>query len=273
MNNKPLKGLDWFSFTFDLNKLRHLSIFQAIAYTMRNETDLILLGDEYERLIHKLEIDSADDVFKEYGETTDQYAAKKLVNLTSQEEYCIPESEVKKDLTLLNNNRFVLTVSMEAPISTLYTLLQSEINRFESKGNTTLKIIPKTIEGFECFYFKRTDLKNWKSLSMVKELGLLDASLNRTKTSSYLNLEKHQKYIGMLIHLLAHQSLYVDKGNVKFIKSSDVKNINYHKIYEFFNDNFLNEDKSVERDFPRKRTVDNDLKAAYEFFIDNVRLK
>ena len=83
--------------------------------------------------------------------------------------------------------------------------------------------------------------------------------------------KKHKKYIGMLIHLLAYQSLYVDKENVEFIKSSDVENINYYGIYTFFNKNFLNEDMSGESKVPSNRTVDKDLKEAYKFFKDEVR--
>jgi len=274
MNNTPLKDLGWFSFASDLNKLGHLSIFQAVAYIMRKEPDLESLGVEYERTIHKLEIESADEIYEYYGETSDQYSSSNVIKLTDQQEFCIPESEVKEDLTLLNDNRIAFTINMGAPISVIYTLLLSEINKYVSDPKkVTLKIIPKSITGFDTFYFSKKDLKDWKSLSTIKYLGLLDANLRPMKDPNEIKLEKHQKYIGMLIHLLAYQSLYADKVNVKFTKSSDVNDISYNGIIKFFIKNFLVEDKTGDKRFPCKRTVDRDLKAAYKFFRSEAHLQ
>lgn len=270
MNNTPLKELDWFSFNSDLNKLKHLSIFQAIAYILRNEENLIPLGDDYERLIHKLEIDSADDIFGEYGETTDQYAAKKTVTLTSQEEYCIPESEIKEDLTILNENRFRATVSLGAPISTIYTLLQSEIDKHTSNQKVTLEIEPIPIGGIDNYYFKRSKLKKWKSLPIIKEFGLLDAKLKRSDVSSDNDLEKFKIYIGMLIQVLAYQSKFVEEREVKCIKGNDINRPNWHRIYDIFNYHFLSTKQVGGRDFPSENTFRDDVIPAYEFFLDAV---
>lgn len=42
MKNISLRNLGWFSFTSDLDKLKHLSIYQAIAYVLRKEAVLVL---------------------------------------------------------------------------------------------------------------------------------------------------------------------------------------------------------------------------------------
>ena len=263
MNNIPLKNLDWFSFTSDLNKLRHLSIFQAVAYIMRKEPDLVLLGNKYEELIHNLEIESADETYEYYGETTDQYSASNVVKLPDYQEICIPESEVKDDLTSLNDDRIAFTIDMGAPVSIIYYLLQSEIN-----NNKSLEIIPKTIGGLDNFYFKRKNLKDWKSLTTIKDLGLLDANLNPKRKSSTIKEENILKVTGMLMHLLKKQPLIDEYGEVKFVDNSG--KIIISKFYNFFEKEYLDKDLSI---FPKDRKVFDILDDAYGAFLEDVAFK
>ena len=276
MNNKPLKDLDWFSFTSDLNKLKHLSIFQTIAYIMRNKADLESLGDEYERLIHKLEVDSADELYEEYGETTDQYSASNVIKEIDYLEICIPGSEVKDDLTSLNDDRIAFTIDMGAPVSIIYYLLQSEINKYQSDPKkVTLKIMTKSIAGFDTFYFCKKDLKDWKSLSTIKELGLLDANLNPKRKSKAIKEEYELKITGMLIYLLANQPLKRNDKLVDFTQCSSVTNISALAIYDYFKNEFLYEDESDKdlRTFPAQTKVTTYLNTAFEKFNTTVNFK
>ena len=270
MNNIPLKELDWFSFESDLDKLKHLSIFQAIAYIMRNEEGLILLGDKYERTIHKLEAESADEIYEYYGETTDQYSASTVIKLSDQTDFCIPESKTKDDLTSLNDNRIAFTIDMGAPVSIIYYLLQSEINK-----NKTLEIISKNNGGLDNFYFKRKDLKNWKSLSAIKDLGLLDESLNPKRKSKAIKEENELKITGMLIYLLANQPLKRKGKLVDFTQCSSVTNISALAIYDHFKNEFLYEDESDKdlRTFPAQTRVTTYLNTAFEKFDATVNFK
>jgi hypothetical protein len=268
MKNTPLKDLGWFSFTSDLDKLTQLSIYQAIAYVLRKETDLESEVDEYERKLHHLEVESAEEIYEDYGEATNNYPADTSVKEVDPQEICIPETEISSDVNLLNANRITLIDHIGAPFSVIYTLLQAEIDRHES--NSALLIQKTEKEGVISYSIDRKTLDKWKSLSTIKELGLLDPSslpLNRPRTDK---AENEKKTMGMLIHLLAHQPLKDRHGPIKFVKSSGNTHINYDRIYTYFRDNFL---ETSDSEFPSANTVKNNLRAAHSLFKSTVRCK
>ena len=176
MKNTPLKDLGWFSFTSDLDKLKQLSIYQAIAYVLRKEADLESEVDEYEKNIHALELESAEEIYEHYGEATDDYAANTDVKELDHQEICIPETEISEDVNLLNANRIELIEHIGAPFSVIYTLLQAEIGRHES-SSALLDIQKTEKEGVIGYSIDRKTLDKWKSISTIKELGLLDPNM------------------------------------------------------------------------------------------------
>ena len=121
MNNTPLKDLGWFSFTSDLNKLRQLSIYQAIAYILNNEEDLTPLGKEYEKSISFCENLFAEDIFYSYNESTELHSTNDQIDYTN---ICIPEIKIQghENFKLLQSCRIHHTERMEAPISIIYYL-------------------------------------------------------------------------------------------------------------------------------------------------------
>ena len=268
MKNTPLKDLGWFSFTSDLDKLRQLSIYQAIAYVLRKETALVSEVDEYERKLHHLEVESAEEIYEDYGEATNNYSANTFVKETDYQEICIPDTEISSDVDLLNANRITLIDYMGGPISVIYMLLQAEIGKHESKSSLSIQKTEK--EGVISYAIDRKALDKWKSISTIKELGLLGPSSlprNRPRTDK---TENEKKTMGMLIHLLANQPLKDRHGPIKFVKKSDLKNINYHRIYDYFSENYLTTEHSG---FPSEKTVRNSMEAGYKLFKDTVRLK
>jgi hypothetical protein len=269
MKNTPLKDLGWFSFTSELDKLTQLSVYQAIAYVLRKVTALVSEVDEYEKNIHTLELESAEDIYEHYGEATNNYSADTSVKEVDPQEICIPDTEISSDVNLLNTNRITVIDYMGGPISVIYALLQAEIGKHESKSSL-LDIQKTEKEGVISYSIDRKTLDKWKSISTIKELGLLDPSslpLNRPRPDK---TENEKKTMGMLIHLLANQPLEDRHGPIKFVKSSDNTNINYDRIYTYFRDNFL---ETPDSEFPSANTVKNNLRAAHTLFKSTVRCK
>jgi hypothetical protein len=269
MKNTPLKDLGWFSITPDLGKLRQLSIYQAIAYVLRKEADLESEVNDYERELKNLEVVSAEEIYEHYGEATDDYSANTFVMEVDPQEICIPDAEISNDLNLLNANRITLIDHMSAPFSVIYKLLLAEIGRHESKSS--LLDIQKIEKGDMISYsIDRKTLDNWKSMSTIKELGLLDPNMIPKNKARIDKAENEKKTTGMLIHLLANLSLKDNRGPVIFIKSSDSTNIAYDRIYKYFCDNCL---ETPDSEFPSTNTIKNNLKAAYSLFKSTVRCK
>jgi hypothetical protein len=269
MKNTPLKELGWFSFASDLQDLKYLSIYQSIAYVLRKEDVLVLEVDEYKKQMHELEIASAEEIYEHYGETTDSYAASTEVSEMDYQEICIPESEITADLDLLNQNRISLVEHMGAPISMLYTLLQSEIDKSKI-GSSLLDIQENKSGNIEWYSFNRKQIDTWKSVSTIKDLGLLDPKMLPRSDVRTDRAENQKKTMGMLIHMLANQPLQNNRGPVKFIKKADSQNINYHLLYEYFCDNYL---PDADSDFPSENTVRRNLKEGYELFRQTTPLK
>jgi hypothetical protein len=269
MKNTPLKELGWFSFASDLQDLKYLSIYQSIAYVLRKEDVLVLEVDEYEKQMRELEIASAEEIYEHYGETTDSYAASTEVSEMDYQEICIPESEIAADLELLNRNRNSLIENIGAPISLLYTLLRTEIDKSRN-GLSLLDVQKIELGNISSFSFKRKSLDAWKSVSTVKDLGLLDPDMLPSSDARTDKSENQKKTMGMLIHMLAYQPLEDNRGPVKFIKKADPQNINYHRLYEFFCDNYL---PDADSDFPSENTIRRNLEEAYALFQKTVRLK
>lgn len=269
MKNTPLKDLGWFSFTSDLDKLKQLSIYQAIAYVLRKEADLESEVDEYEKNIHALELESAEEIYEHYGEATDDYAANTDVKELDHQEICIPETEISEDVNLLNANRIELIEHIGAPFSVIYTLLQAEIGRHES-SSALLDIQKTEKEGVIGYSIDRKTLDKWKSISTIKELGLLDPNMISKNKIRSDKTENEKKTTGMLIHLLANQPLKDKRGPVVFTFGSDSKNIAYDRIHKYFCDNYL---ETSDSGFPSTNTVKNNLRAAYSLFKTTVRCK
>ena len=268
MKNTSLRNLGWFSFTSELDKLRQLSIYQAIAYVLRKETDLESEVDEYVKNMQKLEFESAEEIYDSYNESTNNYSADTSVKEVDPQEICIPDTEISSDVDLLNANRITLIDYMAGPISVIYMLLQAEIGKHESKSSLSIQKTEK--EGVISYSIDRKTLDRWKSISTIKDLGLLDPSslpINRPRNDK---IENEKKTMGMLIHLLANLPLEGRRGTIKFVKSSDNTNINYDRIYTYFRDNFL---ETPDSEFLSANTVKNNLRAAHSLFKSTVRCK
>ena len=269
MKNISLRDLGWFSFTSDLDKLKQLSIYQAIAYVLRKEADLVLEVDGYEKKMHALEVESADEIYDFYGEATNNYSANTSMKEVDPQDICIPETKISSDVNLLNANRIDLIDYIGAPFSVIYTLLQAEIGRHES--NSSLLDIQKIEkEDVISYSIDRKTLDNWKSMSTIKELGLLDPNMIPKNKIRSDKADNEKKTIGMLIHLLANLSLKDNRGPVVFTFDSDSTNIAYDRIYKYFCDNYL---ATSDSGFPSTNTIKNNLRAAYSLFKSTVRCK
>ena len=269
MKNISLRNLGWFSFTSDLVKLKHLSIYQAIAYVLRKEAVLVLEVNDYEKNIHALEVESAGEIYEHYGEATNNYSANTFVMETDYQEICIPETEIPSDVNLLNENRINLIDHIGAPFPVIYTLLLAEICKHES--NSSLLDIQKIEkEDVISYLIGRKTLDNWKSMSAIKELGLLNPDSLPKSVARIDKSENEKKTAGMLLHLLVNLSLEDKRGPVVFTFDSDSTNIAYDRIYKYFCDNYL---ETSDSEFPSTNTVKNNLKAAYSLFKTTVRCK
>ena len=269
MKYTPLKKLGWFSFASGLQEIKHLSVYQSIAYVLREEDALVLEVDEYEKAMHELETVSAEEIYEHYGETTGSYSASDKVSEIDYDEICIPDSEIAADVSLLSQNRISLIESMGAPISLLYTLLRSEIEKSKS-GSSPLGIQKNELGGISWFSFDRKKLDTWKSVSTIKDLGLLEPKMLTNSEARSDRAENEKKTMGMLIYMLANQPLKDNRGPIKFAKKSDPKNINYHRLYEYFCDNYLPETDSG---FPSENTIRRNLEESYSVFLQTVKIK
>ena len=285
MNTTPLKNLEWFSFTTDLDELSHLSIFQAIIYILLNEAvsrdDNILstLTADYVKLISDLEGDSAEDIYLNYDQANDESYIEHsdtgqdkkvtVVKDIDPDEICIPDIDIEEELTLLNHNRIMFTDFMGAPISTLYSLLQLEIDNHGTNKKSELKTIKKRIGGVENVYFTRKSLKNWKSIATIKRLGLFDIDSSHTRNLRDDYKDKLKLTTGMLMYLLENLQHSDDDGNkVDFRFKGSRNNLSMKKIYDYFANNYLDRSRS---NFPEQRVVTRNLDDAYKLFNEEVK--
>ena len=163
---------------------------------------------------------------------------------------------------------------MGEPVNIIYSLLQSQISKLKSEERSDLKIETRVIGGLDTYYFNKKDLQNWKSVSLIKELGLLDIKQSLKDGPSDAEINNQRKATGMLVFLLANLSLEIGNARMKFTKKSDVANVSYNRLYEFFKERYLDDKERYLDDastkFPSKNMITPWLEESYEDFLKTI---
>ncbi|WP_339673349.1 hypothetical protein [Dasania marina] len=255
-NYISLKELNWFNFEDNGVTQKTFTIWQAIAFIMKelNINDTIIA--EYENLLSELEHDSLFDLFKDYldegknihskdGEKLKQVLPDDLfeIEYLNTEQYFIEESEREEYITLLNDNRKNFTNELETP-SIIYGLLRGGL--FNNDDNTSIS---------------KKELKKWSSMSTINNLGLVDKSLTHaSKKTRNEVFENQQKTLGVLIHSLC--KIHPDN----FLKNQKP---NISSIVKFIELNVISDSTN----FPKTRALTDIIAKASKSISDEVQIR
>jgi hypothetical protein len=273
MKTITLKELKWFSLTSSSDTQNNLTLWQAVAFILERidgfEEDSLKFTDKMNILEKKFTESLIDD----YEILTSLQDKDINGNDFYLENLKLPIREAMQELDSLNEFRKQHIDSLGMPYSMIYELLMSEIHQFKSNAKPTLKVVEKSYDSYKLYLFGKSELHQWKSISVLNQLGLSSDTLSNSRNGRGDKSENREIIMGMLIHLLARQPIKDKHGkDVQFFKGGTptTDNINFSKIYNYFFKNHLNEELS---NFPQQRTVTNSLSTAYRKFTDEVNTR
>lgn len=210
---KTLKELNWFSFPDGFKEQPDFTIWQAIAYILKNVPGNSHVFDDYINALGILEKEMAIDLLEYHDDVGhsilvykdgDYQAMSHDEFVNSQyglENISLSEGDIEEDLSLQNQNRFTFIESMVLP-NILCNLLLSEL---EDSSTSPLKF--KNIQdGFDinATRITKASLKKWKTLSNIGVLGLTDIGQVKAGRRQRSDASENQLLVmGVLMELLA----------------------------------------------------------------------
>lgn len=274
MNNIPLADLDWHTFSRTKAKSKYISLYKAIAVIMTREKGLKPYLLQYYKYLDESEFHAAIEMLDRYNTTSEELSINDLTAPDDIYNYIyLPELTIHhiEAIKYLDEQRARVCEFIGPPVSMIYALLRSEIEKYKHNKKPSLRIIKNPIDNPDIYYFNRDDLTEWKSLSIIKELGLLDISIYTSIKQRSDSEDNRKKSIGMLIYILTKVPSFKHKNHiVKFIKG---ENINLLGIYKFFENEYADEfgrpDK-IDKIYPGESTFKNYLKEMHEYFDEKV---
>lgn len=277
MNNTTLADLDWHTLSTIKRKSRYISLYHAIAVILAREKGLRPYLKQYINYLDEAEFHAAIEILDRHNEANDEISLDDLTEPNDIYNYvCIPDLTIYhiEAIRYLDEQRARVCEFIGPPVSIIYALLRSEIEKYKHKRKKpSLRIIKKPIDNPDIYYFNRKDLKKWKSLSAIRDLGLLDKSIY-TSIKQRSDLEDYRKKsAGMLTYILTKIPPFKHGNHMrKFTRSKTDPKINPHAIYKFFEDVFSDEFGPIDkyyRIYPGESTFKNNIKEMHEYFEKN----
>lgn len=277
MNNTTLADLDWHTRSNIKRKSQYISLYHAIAAILAREKGLRPYLKEYIKYLDSVEFDAALEIDERYHKYSKE---SPLDDVTDPDDIYnsiyLPDSTIFhiEAIKYLDEERARVCEFIGPPVSIIYALLRSEIEKHKRKKKSSLRIIKKPIDRPDIYYFNLKDLKKWKSLSAIRDLGLLDKSIYTLIKERSDIVDKRKQSFGMLVYVLTKVPPFKYKGHmVKFTKSKDDPNICHQCIYDFFVKVFSEEYGHVEkidRTYPADSTFKKNIKEMHKYFEDKV---
>ncbi len=273
----PLADLDWHTFSRTKAKSKYISIYFAIAVILNKEKSLKSYLSQYYKRLNEAEYDQAYILLSEDRDGIVEYSQDDPNKTNDIFDFvCLPDTPYSRGeyLRRLDITRTRVCELIGPPVSIIYLLLQTEIEKYKrNKNKSSRHIITKPIDGYSLYYIDRNFLKKWKSLSMIKEIGLLDKRIY-TLVKERADLEDNRKKsFGMLTYILTKVPAFKHKRHmVKFTRGKN-KTICHQCIYDFFVDVFSDEYGHVEkidRTYPADSTFKKNIKEMHKYFKDKV---
>ena len=199
MNSTTLADLDWHTLSTIKRKSRYISLYHAIAVILAREKGLRPYLKQYINYLDEAEFHAAIEILDRHNKANDEISLDDLTEQNDIYNYvCIPDLTIYhiEAIRYLDEQRARVCEFIGPPVSIIYALLRSEIEKHKhSKKKPSLRIIKKPIDKPDIYYFNRKDIKKWKSLSTIRELGLLEKSIYTSIAQRSDFVDKRKKRI------------------------------------------------------------------------------